>query len=201
GSTRDYARSPEGTRPPAVCADRGQPSGAPGDGELVLGVLDALLELPAVGRRLAAFDLLELGLRALELLARALVVDLARLDRVVDECDRAVLEHLEEAGAGRELLDLVSVEVRVHARRARLQQRDERRVPREDADLAGLAGNDDHLRLALVRRALRRHERHVELAPLGHYAASASASSPGCSSSCPAIVFPRSTACSIVPTM
>ena len=65
----------------------------------------------------------------------------------------------------------------------------------------GLAGNDDHLRLALVRRALRRHERHVELAPLGHYAASASASSPGCSSSCPAIVFPRSTACSIVPTM
>src|SRR5439155_13508399 len=130
-------------RPPAVCADRGQPSGAPGDGELVLGVLDALLELPAVGRRLAAFDLLELGLRALELLARALVVDLARLDRVVDECDRAVLEHLEEAGAGRELLDLVSVEVRVHARRARLQQRDERRVPREDADLAGLAGDDD----------------------------------------------------------
>ena len=35
---------------------------ATGDGELVLGVPDALLELPAVSRRLARLDLLELGL-------------------------------------------------------------------------------------------------------------------------------------------
>ena len=72
---------------------------AAGDRELVLGVADALLDLPAVGRRLAALDRLELGLRRLELLAGAGVVDLGRLDGVVDERDRPVLQHLEEARA------------------------------------------------------------------------------------------------------
>src|SRR5204862_8334197 len=70
-------------------------------GEHVLGVAHPLLGLPAVGRRLAALDRLQLGLRGLELLARTRIVDLRRLDGVVDESDRAVLEHLEEAGAGR----------------------------------------------------------------------------------------------------
>ena len=51
---------------------------AAGDGELVLGVLDPLLDLPAVGGRLAALDRLELGLRGLELGAGAGVVDLRR---------------------------------------------------------------------------------------------------------------------------
>ena len=49
----------------------------PGHAELVLRVPDALLELPAIGGRLAALDRLELGLRLLELLLRARVVDLA----------------------------------------------------------------------------------------------------------------------------
>src|SRR6478672_9521407 len=44
---------------------------AAGDGQLVLGVLDALLELPAIRARLAAVHTLELGLRRLELLSRA----------------------------------------------------------------------------------------------------------------------------------
>ena len=41
--------------------------GRTGSGELVLGVPDALLDLPAVGLGLAALDPLELGLRLLEL--------------------------------------------------------------------------------------------------------------------------------------
>ena len=61
-------------------------------------------------------------------------VDLARRDRVVDERDRAVLEHLEEARAGGELAHLAVAEV--DARRAGLEHRHERRVPREHADLA-----------------------------------------------------------------
>ena len=69
------------------------------DGELVLGVADALLELPAVGVGLAALDPLELGLRLLELRARPLLVDLRRVDGVVDERERAVLLDLEEARA------------------------------------------------------------------------------------------------------
>ncbi len=48
-------------------------------------------------------------------------------------------------------------------RRARLQRRDERSVAREYADLAGSAGNDHHLRLAVERRAVGRDERDVEL--------------------------------------
>ena len=44
-------------------------SGSSSDGELVLGVADPLLDLPAVGGRIAALDRLELRLRLLELLA------------------------------------------------------------------------------------------------------------------------------------
>src|SRR5262245_6376463 len=73
------------------------------DGELVLGVLDALLELPAVGRRLAGLDLLELDLRRLELRLGSGVVDLLDVDRVVDEREGAVELDLEEPGPGGEL--------------------------------------------------------------------------------------------------
>src|SRR5262249_33901926 len=106
----------------------------------------------------SALDSLELGLRLLELPARTLVVDLLRANGVVDEGDRAVELHLEEAWAGGEFLHLVGVPVGVHARRARLQCRDQRRVAREDADVTGCAGDDDHLRLALERRPLGSHE-------------------------------------------
>ena len=89
------------------------------------------------------------------------------VDGVVDERERAVLLDLEEARPGRELDDVPLGDV--HAGRARLQHRDERRVAREDADLAGGAGHDDHLREAFVRGAFRRHERDLELPALvGH---------------------------------
>src|SRR5439155_24156820 len=109
----------------------------PGDRELILGVGDPLLELPAVGRRLAAVDSLELGLGLLQLAAGAVVVDVLGADGVVDERDRLVLRHLEEARPGRKLEDLDAV-AEMHTCRARLQQRDEGRVPREDADLPRL---------------------------------------------------------------
>src|SRR5437588_4014652 len=129
------------------------------DGKLVLRVTDALLELPAVGARLAPVETLELGLRLLELRTRPRVVDIGREDGIVHERDRAVELDLEEAGAGRVLAHLLAG---VDARRAGLQRCDERRVPGEDADLPGRAGHDDHLRLALEGRALRRDERDVE---------------------------------------
>jgi hypothetical protein len=54
------------------------------DLELVLGVADALLDLPAVRVRLAALDALELGLGLVELLPCPLGIDVQRVDRVVD---------------------------------------------------------------------------------------------------------------------
>ena len=89
------------------------------------------------------------------------VVDLLRVHRVVDERERAVLLDLEEAGAGRELLNL-RVALHVDARRAGFQHRDQRSVPRENADLAVGSGNDQHLDLALEDRPVRRDERDVE---------------------------------------
>src|SRR5215218_10831520 len=130
-------------------ATRTEPrSAAAGDRELVLRVADPLLDLPAIGRALAALDRLQLGACRLQLLARPRVVDLIRVDGVVDERDRAVLEHLEEAWAGREL-EHVGAVTGMDPRRARLQRRDQRRVPREHADLAVGAGHDDHLGVAL----------------------------------------------------
>src|SRR5215471_13539329 len=92
---------------------------------------DALLELPPVGRRLAALDALELGAGLVELLLRARIVDRIRSDRVVDERNGAVLEHLEEARAGRDLLD-VALERRALGRHER--EREERMVGHDDAD-------------------------------------------------------------------
>ena len=89
---------------------------------------------------------------------------------------------------GRELEHLAAAEV--DARRAGLEGRDERRVPREDADLAGRAGHDQHLRLAAERVTLGGDDRDVELRVLvGHYAAAA------------AVFSALATAPSIVPTM
>ena len=88
-------------------ADRSRPVVRPRDRELVLGVDDALLELPAIGLRLSRFHLLELGLRRLELVSGARVVDLAHVDGVVHERERAVELDLEEPRAGGELEDLV----------------------------------------------------------------------------------------------
>src|SRR6266568_3808496 len=135
---------------------------AAADRQLVLGVLDALLEHPAVGRRLAAVDALELGLRFFELAPRTLVVDLARRDGVVHQRNCAVLLHLEEARAGRELTHAFLAFAEVDARRPRLQRRDQRRVAGEHADLAGRTGDDQHRRLTLEGRAVRRDERNGE---------------------------------------
>src|SRR5919197_4287159 len=60
------------------------------DRELVLRMADALLELPAIGARLAPLHALELGARLLELRPRPRVVDLVRAHGVVDERDRAI---------------------------------------------------------------------------------------------------------------
>ena len=148
-------------------------------------MLDALLELPAVGVGLACLDLRELGLGRLELGLGTRGVDLVHVDRVVHQRERAVLLDLEEPGAGRELADLRPA-LDVDAGGARLQQRDERRVAREHADLPGGAGDDQHLGLALVGGAVRRDQRDLEN---GHQAAAGSASRPA------------ATASSIVPTM
>src|SRR5579862_7518301 len=96
-SPRAYSpRSPRSGRD-QVAAVRSAAAAA--DRELVLGVADALLELPRIRGRLAALDLLELGLRLLELPLGTLGVDLGGRDGVVDERDRTILEHLEEPRA------------------------------------------------------------------------------------------------------
>src|ERR671929_858345 len=105
-------------------------SATAGDTQLVLRVPDPLLELPAVALGLTALESLQLRAGGVELLLRTLRVDLARLDGVVDERERAVLLDLEESRPGRELDHLRDVAVAVDARRARLQHRHERRVPR-----------------------------------------------------------------------
>ena len=127
---------------------------------------DPLLELPAVGGRLAALDERELGLRLFELALRFGYIDVVGGDGIVDERDRAILEHLEEARTGRELLD--QPVAGVHARRARLQECDERRVPRKDTDLTGRAGNDQQLGLTVERSAFRCHDRDREERMVGH---------------------------------
>ena len=84
-------------------------------------------------------------------------------------------------------------------------------MPREHTDLARLAGDDQHLGVALERRAFRRDDRDREERMVGHsrsYAAAGSSSGSGSGSgscsgaeSSPASCFARSTTCSIVPTM
>ena len=75
---------PEGGRFAAARSVVSSSCRSAGDFELILGVLDPLLELPAVGLRLARFDLLELGRRGLQLPTRPFVVDLLHVHRVVD---------------------------------------------------------------------------------------------------------------------
>ena len=66
----------------------------------------ALLGVPAVDSLLAGVRSLEQGARLLDLPPGLLDVDLLGTHRVVDEDDRAVLLHLEVAGAGSERLPL-----------------------------------------------------------------------------------------------
>src|SRR3954454_18384239 len=100
---------PQSRRPRAGLLLR---SGAvPGHAELVLRVPDALLDLPAVGGRLARLDARELRLRLLQLTLRERGVDLVCLDGVNDERDRAVREHLEEPRPGGVLLHLAVARV------------------------------------------------------------------------------------------
>src|SRR6266536_5132791 len=137
---------------------------------------DALLDLPAVRFGLAALDLLQLGLRLFELAARALDVDLVREHCVVHERDRTVLLDLEEAWARGELADAAAHALaEVYTRRAGLQRRDQRRVPREHADLSVRAGHDEHHGLAFERRPVRRDERDRERL-VRHYAVTGSGS-------------------------
>ena len=75
-------------------------------------------------------------------------------------------KHLEEARPGCELEHFAVADV--HARRARLQSRDQGRMPRQHADLARRAGHDDHLGVPLVRRPVGRHDGDGELAAIGH---------------------------------
>src|SRR5215203_902229 len=180
-------------------------------GQLVLRMPDALLELPAVGVRLAAIEPLELGACLLELLRRAGIVDLPSLDGVVHQRERPVLLDLEEAGAGGELEDVFGGPVAVDPGRAGLQHRHQRRMARQDADLTGVTGHDQHFDLALECRPFGRHEGERERPPLGHYAGTASASASAVSSGASAASgsgsgslsspLPLPTASSIVPTM
>src|SRR5262249_48801643 len=163
-------------RPAPRRSFRGASAGTTGDLEQVLRVPHTLLEHPPIGGRLAPLDPPALRPRRLEPPLGALHLDVPRLLRLVDERDRAILLHLEEARPGCVLLDLPALEV--DACRARLQGRDQRGVTREDADLAGRARDDQHHGLALVRGALRRHERDVERrVPVGHYDAAAGSAS------------------------
>jgi len=125
-------------------------------------VADALLNLPAIRRRLAPLDRLELRLSGLELTPSANVVDLPRLYRIVDERDRPIPEHLKEPRARCELEHVRPV-TGVDPCRAGPERRNQRRMPGQHADLPDLAGDDDQLCLALVRRSIRGDERDVEL--------------------------------------
>src|SRR2546425_1634801 len=93
-------------------------SAASSDAEHVLGVDETLLDLPAVGGALAAVDRLQLRLGRLELPAGARVVDVVHIHRGVDQGDRAILEHLEEPRAGRELAHVCAL-AGMNPRRAR----------------------------------------------------------------------------------
>src|SRR5215831_7643222 len=128
---------------------------------------DPLLDLPAIGLRVAVLDSLQLRASLLELPLRPLDVDLACLAGVVDERQRAVLLDPEEPGPGCELAHVCLLEV--DARRPRLEHRHQRSVASEHADLPGGAGYDDHLGLALERWALGCDKRDVEgLAAVRH---------------------------------
>ena len=81
------------------------------------------------------------------------LVDLVRLHGRVDQCDRAVLQHLEEPGPVANSSTSLSLEV--HTGRARLQRRDQRCVAREHADLAGGAGT------MIISHHLRRRRRRA----------------------------------------
>src|SRR5450759_997530 len=119
----------------------------PPGGQLILGVLELLLDSPAIAFELAAFQPSELGPRLLELGGRATGVDLAQVNRIVDEHERPVRVDLEKPRPGRQL-DLLAAG-KMNAGKARFEQRLERHMPGQHPDLARLARDDDHLGLAV----------------------------------------------------
>ena len=147
---------------PVADSARLQPVVRPETRELVLGVPDALLELPAVaGARQPASSFSSSAFAASSCaVARSSSISFT-LTASSTSASAGVGLDLEEPGPGRELEHLVAAEV--DARRAGLQRRDERRVTGEHADLAGLAGHDQHLGLAFVDGAVGRDDRDVEL--------------------------------------
>ena len=154
------------------------------DRQLVLGVADALLELPAVGVRRARIDALELRSCVLELLLRPLRVDLAGIHGVVDEREGAVLLDLEEPCAPSRTRSTFPSATCTRVEPAfSIATSGAWRASTPISP--GGTGHDDHLREAFVRQALRRHERDLErLALVGHAydAATASASASSVSS-------------------
>ena len=130
-STRDGDE--RGRRAPRARA----PSVAAGDRELVLGVADALLDLPAVGGRLARAR----SPRARPARPRAARAPARRRSRSRSTAasTRAIARSwITWKKPGPVANWSTSARRRVDARRARLQRRDERSVPREHADLADL---------------------------------------------------------------
>src|ERR671931_2016898 len=138
-------RESPGRAPPSggTGRERRPASTSPRRRQLILRGLDSLLDLPAIGLRLAAVEPLELRPRILELALCDRGIDLANVDGGVDEGERPILLDREEAGSGRELVDLFCIAVRVDAGRARFQQRDQRRVAGEDPHLPPRTPDDE----------------------------------------------------------
>ena len=142
---------------------------ATGDGELVLGVPDALLD-----RQRSALDSPRSIASSSACAASSWPCALAssifgRVDGVVDERDRPVV-----AAPGRSPAPVANSStsapspgwIRVEPA---FSVAIERRMAGEHADLADLPGHDDHLRLALERRPVRRDERDVNGLPLARH--------------------------------
>ena len=128
---------------------------AAGDLEAVLGVGDVALGARAVDGAVLAAGLASASRRCASsrsLRAWSALIDVDG-DGALDEHRGAVVLDLEVARAGGEREPLV-VE-RAHPRLAGLELGDQRDVARQDAELAGLAGDDDHARVLDVDRAPR----------------------------------------------
>ena len=142
------------------------PGGPAGDAELVLGVLRRAARA-ASGRRVespaSTFSSSAFAASSCAW-ARASSISFTLTASSTSASARSS-STLKKPGPGRELEDLVRADV--DARRACLQRRDERRVPREHADLAGSAGDDQHVRLALEDRAVGRDDLDVERRMVG----------------------------------
>src|SRR5207237_10835343 len=103
GPGRGPASPGRGHRNAGRCPAQTPASGASRGCELVLGVADPLLELPAVGLALAPLHAFQLLACRVELALSIVGIDLPHVDGGVDESERPVLFDREEARAGRKL--------------------------------------------------------------------------------------------------